>query len=291
MTANLKINKKYMIQLDNIFDDNLSQDYAAQKKHVPDNSNQPSLNQHILNQHSLNQHGLHQPSQNHILAALPLADLASLSQYLQLVELPVGTMLYEPSQEPRYAYFPTSCLISLQHMLESGRTAETASVGNDGMVGVALFMGGDSTPSSAVVQITGYAYQLESHVLKQEFKRLLTLQQLLLRYTQVLLTQVSLTAVCNRHHSLQQQLCRWLLLTLDRLPSNQITMTQELVAGMLGVRREGITEAAGHLQRAGLISYRRGHITVINRTGIETHVCECYGVLKKELSRLLPEAT
>ena len=198
-------------------------------------------------------------------------------------------MLYEPGQESRYAYFPTSCVISLQHMLESGRTAETASVGNDGMLGVALFMGGDSTPSSAVVQISGHAYQLEGQLLKQEFKRLLTLQQLLLRYTQVLLTQISLTAVCYRHHSLQQQLCRWLLLTLDRLNTNEITMTQELVAGMLGVRREGITEAAGHLQREGLITYRRGHITVINRKGIETHVCECYGVLKKELSRLLPE--
>ena len=251
--------------------------------------NQLGLHQHSLLQHSLLQHSLHQPSQNHILAALPAADLDSLNQYLQLVNLPVGTMLYEPGQESRYAYFPTSCVISLQHMLESGRTAETASVGNDGMLGVALFMGGDSTPSSAVVQISGYAYQLDGHVLKQEFKRLLTLQQLLLRYTQVLLTQISLTAVCYRHHSLQQQLCRWLLLTLDRLNTNEITMTQELVAGMLGVRREGITEAAGHLQREGLITYRRGHITVINRTGIETHVCECYGVLKKELLRLLPE--
>ena len=251
--------------------------------------NQATLKHAILNKLGLLQHSLHQPSQNHILAALPAADLTSLVQHLQLVNLPVGTMLYEPGQESRYAYFPTSCVISLQHMLESGRTAETASVGNDGMLGVALFMGGDSTPSSAVVQISGHAYQLEGQLLKQEFKRLLTLQQLLLRYTQVLLTQISLTAVCYRHHSLQQQLCRWLLLTLDRLNTNEITMTQELVAGMLGVRREGITEAAGHLQREGLITYRRGHITVINRKGIETHVCECYGVLKKELSRLLPE--
>ena len=256
----------------------------------PANKNQASLPQPILHQHGLHQHGLHHHSQNHILAALPAADLAILSPHLQLVNLSVGTMLYEPGQESRYAYFPTSCLISLQHMLESGRTAETASVGNDGLVGVALFMGGNSTPSSAVVQISGYAYQLEGNVLKQEFKRLIPLQQLLLRYTQVLLTQISLTAVCNRHHSLQQQLCRWLLLTLDRLNTNEITMTQELVAGMLGVRREGITEAAGHLQREGLITYRRGHITVINRKGIETHVCECYGVLKKELLRLLPEA-
>ena len=252
--------------------------------------NQATLKQAILNKLGLQQHSLHQPSQNHILAALPAADLTSLAQHLQLVNLPVGTTLYEPGQESRYAYFPTSCVISLQHMLESGRTAETASVGNDGILGVALFMGGDSMPSSAVVQISGHAYQLEGQMLKQEFKRMLTLQQLLLRYTQVLLTQISLTAVCYRHHSLQQQLCRWLLLTLDRLINiNEITMTQELVAGMLGVRREGITEAAGHLQREGLITYRRGHITVINRKGIEAHVCECYGVLKKELSRLLPE--
>ena len=252
--------------------------------------NQATLKQAILNKLGLQQHSLHQPSQNHILAALPAADLTSLAQHLQLVNLPVGTTLYKPGQESRYAYFPTSCVISLQHMLESGRTAETASVGNDGILGVALFMGGDSMPSSAVVQISGHAYQLEGQMLKQEFKRMLTLQQLLLRYTQVLLTQISLTAVCYRHHSLQQQLCRWLLLTLDRLINiNEITMTQELVAGMLGVRREGITEAAGHLQREGLITYRRGHITVINRKGIETHVCECYGVLKKELSRLLPE--
>lgn len=310
MTPNLSIDKS-VTTAENNTDDNLHPAIAAQRVIVPNQVNQASLNPADLNQANINQqglpqpilhhpilhhlglhqHGLHQPSQNHILAALPTADLANLSQYLQLVELPVGTMLYEPGQESRYAYFPTNCLISLQHMLESGRTAETASVGNDGLVGVALFMGGNSTPSAAVVQISGYAYQLEGYVLKQEFKRLIPLQQLLLRYTQVLLTQISLTAVCNRHHSLQQQLCRWLLLTLDRLNTNEITMTQELVAGMLGVRREGITEAAGHLQREGLISYRRGHITVINRKGIETHVCECYGVLKKELLRLLPEGT
>ena len=231
---------------------------------------------------------LHHPNQNHILSALPLAELESLTQYLELVHLPVGKMIYEPGEQLRHAYFPTTCIISLHHVLETGRTSEVAGVGNEGMVGIALFMGGDTTPSSAVVQITGYAYRLESQILKKEFKSNAALQQLLLRYTQVLLTQISLTAVCNRHHSLQQQLCRWLLLTLDRLATNEITMTQELVAGMLGVRREGITEAAGHLQRAGLISYRRGHITVTNRAGIEAHVCECYSVLKIELSRLLP---
>ena len=270
----LHSNNTELIQADVVTHEQSGQDNDALKKQA-------------LN---LNPNKLHHPNQNHILAALPVANLENLSQYLQLIELPVGKMLYEPSQVARYAYFPTSCIVSLQHVLESGRTAETASVGNDGMVGVALFMGGDSTPSSAMVQITGYAYQLESQVLKQEFKQNMALQQLLLRYTQVLLTQVSLIAVCNRHHSLQQQLCRWLLLALDRLPSNEINMTQDLVAGMLGVRREGITEAAGHLQRAGLISYRRGHIKVISRAGLETHTCECYGVLKKELSRLLPNA-
>ena len=231
---------------------------------------------------------LHHPNQNHILSALPLAELESLTQYLELVHLPVGKMIYEPGEQLRHAYFPTTCIISLHHVLETGRTSEVAGVGNEGMVGIALFMGGETTPSSAVVQITGYAYRLESSILKKEFKHNIAFQRLLLRYAQVLLTQISLTAVCNRHHSLQQQLCRWLLLTLDRVASNEINMTQELVAGMLGVRREGITEAAGHLQRAGLISYRRGHITVTDRAGIETHVCECYSVLKKELSRLLP---
>lgn len=226
------------------------------------------------------------PNQNLILASLPAKDLANLTEHLQLVQLPVGQMLYEPDQEIRYAYFPVNCLISLHHVLESGRSAETASVGKEGVVGIATFMGGDSTPSSAVVQITGYAYQIESAHLKQAFKNSATFQRLLLLYIQALLTQISLTAVCNRHHSLQQRLSRWLLQTLDRLPSNELVMTQELVAGMLGVRREGVTEAAGYLQRAGIITYRRGHINVVDRSGLETQVCECYGVLKKELSRL-----
>ena len=259
-------------------DDKLSQHDSSQDLISQKN---PSFN-------SFNNKSLHHPNQNHILNALPLDELESILPHLELVQLPVGKMIYEPGEQLRHAYFPTTCIISLQHVLETGRTSEVAGVGNEGMVGIALFMGGDTTPSSAVVQITGYAYRLESSVLKKEFKRNTTFQQLLLRYTQVLLTQISLTAVCNRHHSLQQQLCRWLLLTLDRLTTNEITMTQELVAGMLGVRREGITEAAGYLQRAGLISYRRGHITVTNRAGIEAHVCECYSVLKKELSRLLP---
>ena len=230
---------------------------------------------------------MNHPNQNRILAALPSNDLASLTEHLQLVQLKVGQMLYAPGQEIRYGYFPTSCLISLHHVLESGRSAETAGVGNEGIVGIALFMGGLSTPSSAVVQITGFAYQLDSVYLKQTFKNNAEFKRMLLLYLQVLLTQTALTAVCNRHHNLQQQLCRWLLQTLDRVPSSEFTMTQEQVAGMLGVRREGVTEAAGHLQREGIISYRRGHIKVIDRTGLETQVCECYGVLKKELSRLL----
>ena len=289
MTSESEMIKKDVIQTASAMHDWLYQNHVGQNYEGRANEGQAHVAEKNTPLNHLDQHGLHHPNQNHILALLPLADLADLTQHLQLVLLPVGKMLYEPSKQSRYAYFPTSCIISLQHVLASGRTTETAGVGNEGMLGVALFMGGDSTPSSAVVQMTGYAYQLESNMLKQAFKSNVAFQRLLLRYTQVLLTQISLTAVCNRHHSLQQQLCRWLLLMLDRLPSNEITMTQELVAGMLGVRREGITEVAGNLQRAGLISYRRGHITVINRAGLETHVCECYGVLKKELSRLLPE--
>ncbi len=285
MTFVLNSSKKELPHADKMVNDQLKDRLEDQlsQYHVGQDSG-PQKNQPL---NSLNK-SLHDPNQNHILSAMPLAELESLLQHLELVLLPVGKMLYEPGEQLRYSYFPTSCIISLHHILESGRTSEVAGVGNEGMIGVAIFMGGDSTPSSAVVQITGYAYRLESSILKKEFKHNTTFQHLLLRYTQVLLTQISLTAVCNRHHSLQQQLCRWLLTTLDRLETNEITMTQELVAGMLGVRREGITEAAGHLQRAGLISYRRGHITVTDRAGIETHVCECYSVLKKELSRLLP---
>ena len=229
------------------------------------------------------------PSQNHLLAALPTAEFEALAAHLELVPMRLGQMLYEPGGQLQHAYFPTTSIVSLHYVMESGASAETAGVGNEGMVGVSLFMGGDTTPSSAVVQTAGHAYRLERRLLKQEFERGGLLQKLLLRYTQALLTQMAQTAVCNRHHSLEQQLCRWLLLTLDRLPSNELVMTQELVASMLGVRREGITVAAGDLQRAGYISYRRGHIAVLNRSGLEASSCECYAVVKKELNRLLSD--
>ena len=232
---------------------------------------------------------LHNPSQNYLLAALPTAEFEALAGHLELVPMRLGQMLYEPGGQLQHAYFPTTSIISLHYVMESGASAETAGVGNEGMLGVSLFMGGDTTPSSAVVQTAGHAYRLERRLLKQEFERGGLLQKLLLRYTQALLTQMAQTAVCNRHHSLEQQLCRWLLLTLDRLPSNELVMTQELVASMLGVRREGITVAAGDLQRAGYISYRRGHIAVLDRAGLEAHSCECYAVVKKELTRLLSD--
>ena len=229
------------------------------------------------------------PHPNLLLSALPAADLESLAANLELVPLALGEMLYEPGSQLRHAYFPTTAIVSLHYVTESGASAETAGVGNEGVVGIALFMGGDTTSSSAVVQTAGQAYRLERRILVEEFNRAGALQRLLLRYTQALMTQMAQTAACNRHHSVEQQLCRWLLLTLDRLPSSELTMTQELVATMLGVRREGITEAAGKLQRSGFISYRRGHISVLNRAGLEHHACECYGVVKKELSRLLCE--
>ena len=229
------------------------------------------------------------PHPNLLLSALPVADLKSLAANLELVPLALGEMLYEPGSQLRHAYFPTTAIVSLHYVTESGASAETAGVGNEGVVGIALFMGGDTTSSSAVVQTAGQAYRLERRILVEEFNRAGALQRLLLRYTQALMTQMAQTAACNRHHSVEQQLCRWLLLTLDRLPSSELTMTQELVATMLGVRREGITEAAGKLQRSGFISYRRGHISVLNRAGLEHHACECYGVVKKELSRLLCE--
>jgi CRP-like cAMP-binding protein len=230
---------------------------------------------------------LHSPNQNHLLAALPAEEFERLSPHLELVPMPLGEMLYEPGGQLQHAYFPTTAVVSLHYVMESGASAETAGVGNEGVVGISLFMGGDTTPSSAVVQTAGRAYRLESRLLKQEFDRGGLMQHLMLRYTQALLTQMAQTAACNRHHSVEQQLCRWLLLTLDRLPTNELVMTQELVASMLGVRREGITEAAGKLQHAGFIRYRRGHISVLHRSGLETRVCECYAVVKKELSRLL----
>jgi CRP-like cAMP-binding protein len=231
----------------------------------------------------------HSPNQNHLLAALSAAEFEPLAAHLERVPLSLGEVLYEPGGQLQHAYFPTTAIVSLHYVMASGASAESAGVGNEGVVGIALFMGGNTTPSSAVVQTAGHAYRLERSKLLQEFNRAGSMQHLLLRYTQALITQMMQAAACNRHHSIEQQLCRWLLLTLDRLPSNELVMTQELVASMLGVRREGITEAAGKLQRAGLISYRRGHIEVLDRSGLEIHACECYAVVKKEISRLLPD--
>lgn len=232
----------------------------------------------------------HNPHQNHLLAALPATEFARLVAQLELVPMLLGDMLYEPGEQLQHAYFPTTAIVSLHYVMESGASAETAGVGNEGMVGISLFTGGDTTPSSAVVQTAGHAYRMERGLLKKEFDSAGTMQGLMLRYTQALLTQMMQTAACNRHHSLEQQLCRWLLLTLDRLPSGELVMTQELIASMLGVRREGITEAAGGLQRAGIIRYRRGHITVLKRSGLEARACECYAVVRKELERLLHTA-
>jgi CRP-like cAMP-binding protein len=229
------------------------------------------------------------PHQNHLLAALPAEELERLSPHLGLVPMRLGEILYEPGGQMQHAYFPTTSIVSLHYVMESGASAETAGVGNEGVVGISLFMGGDTTPSSAVVQTAGHAYRLAGRLLKQEFNRAGPMQHLLLRYTQALITQMIQTAACNRHHSIEQQLCRWLLLTLDRLPSQELIMTQELVASMLGVRREGITQAAGNLQQAGLIRYRRGHIAVLERSGLEARACECYAVVKKELGRLLSD--
>ena len=228
-------------------------------------------------------------SQNLLLAALPAADFERLAGHLERVQMRVGDMLYEPGEQLQHAYFPVTTIVSLHYVMETGASASVAGVGNEGMVGITLFMGGGTTPSSAVVQTAGVAYRLERRVLKQEFERPGALHQLLLRYTQALMTQMTQTAVCNRHHSVEQQLCRWLLVTLDRIPSGQIVMTQELVASMLGVRREGVTDAAGRLQEAGVIRYRRGHITVLQRAGLETRACECYEVVRKEFARLLAD--
>ena len=230
----------------------------------------------------------HSPTQNRLLAALPEAEFVRIAPHLQLVPMLLGDSLYEPGGQLQHVFFPTTAIVSLLYVMESGASAEIAGVGNEGMLGIALFMGGDTTPSSAVVQTAGHGYRLPGRVLKEEFNRAGQMQQLLLRYTQALLTQMCQTAACNRHHSIAQQLCRWLLLTLDRLPSNELIMTQELVANALGVRREGVTEAAGHLQAAGCIRYRRGHIAVLDRSGLEARSCECYQVVKTEFARLLP---
>lgn len=233
----------------------------------------------------------HNPHQNCLLAALPADEYARLFPYLELVFLPLGDVLYESGIQLRHAYFPTTAIVSLLYVMKDGASAEIAVVGNEGVVGISLFMGGDTTTNRAVVQSAGHAYRLKRRLLKNEFESVVPLQHLLLRYTQALITQMAQTAVCNRHHSLEQQLCRWLLLSLDRLPFNELVMTQELIANMLGVRREGVTEAAGNLQRAGLIEYHRGHITVLDRAGLEARTCECYSVVKKEYDRLLPDAT
>ncbi|WP_018971915.1 Crp/Fnr family transcriptional regulator [Rudaea cellulosilytica] len=229
------------------------------------------------------------PCQNHLLRALPALEAERLLPRLELVAMPLGHVLYESGSQLRHVYFPTTSIVSLLYVMADGASAEIAVVGNEGMVGVALFMGGETTPSRAVVQSAGHAYRLKGQFLKDEFTRAAALQHLLLRYTQALLTQMAQTAVCNRHHSVDQQLCRWLLLSLDRLPSNKLSMTQELIANMLGVRREGVTEAAGKLQVAGLIRYSRGHITVLDRPRLEAQCCECYEVVKKEFDRLLPD--
>ena len=229
----------------------------------------------------------HSPKQNHILAALPAAEFDRLAPHLELVPLPLGEALYESGGRLQHVYFPTTAIVSLLYVLEDGASAEIAVVGNEGVLGIALFMGGETTPSRAVVQSAGFGYRLKAQILKQEFNRAGPVMHLLLRYTQALITQMTQTAVCNRHHSVEQQLCRWLLLSLDRLSSDALTMTQELIANMLGVRREGVTEAAGKLQRDGLIRYTRGRIEVLDRPGLEKAVCECYAVVKKEDDRLL----
>ena len=238
---------------------------------------------------------VHNPKQNHLIAALPAEIFERLLPHLEQVSMPLGEALYESGGQLQHAYFPTTAILSLHYVMEDGASAEIAGVGNEGVLGISLFMGGITTPSRATVQTGGSGYRLKNSVLLDEFNRVGgrrtgALQKLLLRYTQALITQISQTAVCNRHHSVEQQLCRWLLLTLDRLPTGELTMTQELIASMLGVRREGITETAGNLQRAGLISYRRGHITVLDRTGLEKRACECYHVVKKEFHRLLSDA-
>lgn len=229
------------------------------------------------------------PKQNHLLAALPADEFTRLAPNLELVKMKLGQVLYESGGQLKHVYFPTNSIVSLLYVMEDGASAEIAVVGNEGILGISLFMGGETTPSRAVVQSEGHSYRLPSQQLKREFNRAGPVMHLLLRYTQALITQMSQTAVCNRHHSVDQQLCRWLLLSLDRLSSDKLTMTQELIANMLGVRREGVTEAAGKLRDAGIISYSRGHIKVLDRVKLERHVCECYIVVKKEFDRLLDE--
>jgi CRP-like cAMP-binding protein len=228
------------------------------------------------------------PERNQLLAALSPAERERIFPHLRLVPMPLGKVLYESDDVLRHVYFPVDSIVSLLYVLADGASAEISVVGNEGLIGIALFMGGETTPSRAIVQSAGYAYRLIGQLLKDEFHRNGQMQLLLLRYTQALITQMAQTAVCNRHHSVDQQLCRWLLLSLDRLASNQLTMTQELIANMLGVRREGVTEAAGKLHKLGVIRYARGQITVLDRPKLEQLCCECYAVVKKESDRLLP---
>jgi CRP-like cAMP-binding protein len=231
------------------------------------------------------------PRKNQLLAALPPTEWARWLPGLEPVDMPLGQVLYESGVAMTHVYFPTTSIVSLLYVMEDGASAEIAVVGNEGIVGVSLFMGGETTPSRSVVQSAGQGYRMRAQVLKEEFNRSSPVLHLLLRYTQALITQMAQTAVCNRHHSLDQQLCRWLLLSLDRLQVPELAMTQELIANMLGVRREGVTEAASNLQKAGLIRYRRGHITVLDRAGLEERTCECYAVVRKEYERLLPALT
>lgn len=230
------------------------------------------------------------PRQNLLLAALPDAEWQRWQRGLEPVDLPLGKVLYESGMPLSHVYFPTSAIVSLLYVMEDGASAEIAVVGLEGLVGISLFMGGDTTPSRAVVQSAGQGFRLKAAEMRAEFERAGPVMHLLLRYTQALITQMAQTAVCNRHHSLDQQLCRWLLLSLDRLPGNQLVMTQELIGNMLGVRREGVTEAARKLQAAGIIRYARGHITVLDRPALEARTCECYGVVRSEYHRLLPHA-
>ena len=228
------------------------------------------------------------PKKNRLLAMLPATEWQRWETQLELVELPLSRVLYESGKKLSHVYFPTTAIVSLLYVMENGASAEIAVVGNEGLVGISLFMGGDTTPSRAVVQSAGYGYRLRADLVKDEFNRAGPVLRLLLRYTQALITQMAQTAVCNRHHSLDQQLCRWMLLSLDRLNGSELVMTQELIANMLGVRREGVTEAALKLQVAGLIRYARGHISILDRAGLEKRTCECYAVVKNEYDRLLP---
>jgi CRP-like cAMP-binding protein len=230
-----------------------------------------------------------EPRNNFLLAALPDSEWGRWQPLLEKIEMPLGQVLYEPGNTLAHVYFPTTSIVSLLYVMENGASAEIAVVGNEGLVGISLFMGGESTPSRAVVQSAGSGLRLKAQLMKSEFERAGPVLHLLLRYTQALITQMAQTAACNRHHTLDQQLCRWLLLSLDRLRTNELAMTQELIANMLGVRREGVTEAALKLQQAGLISYARGRITVLDRAGLENRTCECYAVVKREYDRLLPE--